>query len=397
MRIINFLKIGKDYILKRKETHEEFTYRVHADSLILNKEFQKLEQMFSSGYEPNYKQQDLITKEIHNRLFKEKTSVRSEEHVNTFALLNCFLKHPSFKDFQHYSTPFFEEKFSGLKIIMGFDNTFFFKLGINAFNPSKVDPGKSSFEEKLYLKKGLEVIELVLNEFNQNNKKRMIKQLLTSIPVELHPYIYNRNPKLPFFKKEEYDFHLSIHNSYEYILKKRSETKEILESQKNRLENLEKALANYEKFNINYKLNNKVKKTSIELSHEDILDSLNQKNSQEIKKHQNINFSEFNFGSIYELSESTNEKLQKIQSLYTNLQPTNLNIEESHLLAKVPKTVFELLNNHEMTQDFLEDNENFLQTSLEQLLNTIVNIKNSFEESKIEMLSQNKKTKTHHK
>lgn len=387
MRIFKFFQIAKSYISIYKESPQDSTYREHADLLIEKDNYIRLQEMVDNGYSLNSSQTDKVAKRVFEVLFSEDIDIKSPLHANYHALYDVFLNKPDFKDLRHYILKRMNPSFSAVNIILNFDDTFLFKMAINAFN-QKDNHSATNFEDKRYLKQGLLVLENFLHFLNKKNDKSMIKKTLQLIPIELHPYIYKKNKELPFYHKDKLDFHLSLYSSYEFLLERReSNNKNILDSQRERLRNLLTASQNYETFAMNFQT---VKKTANKkvMSHEEIINSLHNKNKNDIKQNRNIVFADFDFSSIYNIPVDAQMKIKDIQSLYNDIKKETLNVEQEYYISKISNTVFEVLDNHELTLDFLNDS-NFLIDSLDKITKTINNIKDNIEQDKLKSLSIN--------
>lgn len=365
----------------------------HANDLLANENYCGLIEMLDNDYLLTPIQENKIAKKVFKFLFEDTIYLKNVDYKKEIDLLNLFQKYGDKMDLSYHLDNKLSKRFEEVRYMISFKNLFFYKLCLNSFNQNVETPTLKSEQNNNLIKSGLNIIIQSLNVLKDSskiNKKSSIQNLLFTVPIEFYPYIYKNVNKLYEYSSQE-QIKISAYEEYKSKIDKMRKEGHLLYTQTIRLENLEKSFHKATEFIFNNFGANDIKEIQGKDKHSSIIDLLknqNNKNSQE-----NIDFE-----SYYHLQENTSQEITKILKIlkikYNELKKESLDIECSHQLSKLPLSIFHILENYEITKEFLESAESDAIEHLNILHNTLNNIQEIIIEGKVNTLalnSQNRK------
>lgn len=364
----------------------------HANELLENENYSGLTEMLDNDYLLTPIQENKVAKKVFKFLFEETIYLKNVDYKKETDLLNLFQNYGDKIDLSYHLDSKLSKRFEDLRYMMSFPNLFFYKLCLNSFNQNVETPTLKTEQNNNLIKTGLNIIIQSLNVLKDSskiNKKSSIQNLLFAVPIEFYPYIYKNVNNLYEYSSQK-QTKISAYEEYKSKIDKMSKEGNILPSQKVRLENLERAFHKATEFISNNFGANEIKEVQGKDKHSSIIDLLKNQNNK--NNQHNIDFE-----SYYHLKEHTSKDitnlLKNLKVKYDELKSEPLDIESSHQLSKLPLSIFHILENYEITKEFLDSAESDAIEHLTILHNTLKNMQESIIESKVNTLAVNSRNK----
>lgn len=397
MQYLKFLNIFNFFNKKQDPSYEQDSKLIkYATSLIEDEKIHSLKDMVDKGYVLTPKQTDELAYFLGATMFAKKGVFHKNASENMAAALLIYQKFPNHNRFYSSFEPH-GDRMDAIFFNMRFDLKFFYRYGRNSLQKLPADKIKEDWinyeikPEHHLIITAINVISDVFKYFLDNTKdkkkKAKIDLLISVIPLEFHPFLYEKDNRLKDYltgSNNKSIYKTLEEDTFDRDCNKGKKFSQLDKDDKDDL--IEKEVFFKSAKNFLPKISSFVKDTK-EL-HENMLDSLISSQKNNINE---ANFISSDIAKIYELDDTNSKKISLVQAMYGKLVITsNINIENKNFIENIPKNIIKILKFNEESKELLAKDEAL--KPLDDILATLMQINLEIEQNKMnELITHNSK------
>lgn len=397
MQYLKFLNIFNFFNKKQDPSYEQDSKLIkYANSLIEDEKMQPLKDMVDKGYLLTPGQTDSLASFLGATMFAKRGVFHKNHSETMLAALLIYQKFPKHSSFYSSFEPH-GDRLDSIFFHMRFDLKFFYRYGRNCLQKLPENRIKEDWinyeikpDQKLIIT-AINVISDVLKYFldndKNNNKQKKIDLIISVIPLEIHPFLYEKDNRLKDYLTGSTNtsiYKTLEENTFDRECNKGKKFSQLDKDDQDDL--IEKEVFFKSAKNFLPKISSLVKDTKT--LHENMLETLISSQRTNINE---ANFISSDIAKLYELDDINSKKISLIQAMYGKLIiSNNLNIENKNFIENIPNNVIKILKFNEESRELLAKDEAL--KPLDDILASLMQINLEIEQNKMnELLHDNSK------